>query len=666
VKFLSDMSIKLKLSLLVIIATLALSYQVGMDSYKEYTELKQAKKERTYIGVAVRVSALVHELQKERGMSAGYLSSMGQKFKNRLAMQKRSSNEALKKLQTYLQNVEFSEDDTLTFLEEIKKDMQILSSLEGMRERIEKLAVDKKTAVMFYTKINTSLIDDIGEIVRVLQDDDLVRESGAFVSFLRAKEKAGLIRAGGSGACACKAINDAEKVKLASLVAQQKAYFKDFKTFADSSVLKAFAALQNRESTHKLETMLASILKAKQSEDFVYEANSFFDVATEYINGLKEIENQITQNLNEMIEASIEESNNSLVKLLAINIIIIIFVIIIGYFVQKSVSEVVEALSRFMKKLSSTNDLTLRSDVETKDELGEIVRNLNELIDNFELLVREAKSSSQENLQIADNLADAAEDVGKSVEHSTEIINDAVKQANEIKLNIDASVAEATTSKEDVLKAKEILDEASGDVIKLAQEVQHSAELEAELSQKMQTLSSEATQVKEVLNVIADIADQTNLLALNAAIEAARAGEHGRGFAVVADEVRKLAERTQKSLVEINSTINVIVQSIVDASGTMSQNSSEIQQLSELSVNVEKKIKESVQIVNVAVGINEKTIQSFEQTGENVDAIVSQIRNINDLSAENTRHVEYIVTSAMELNQKARQLQTQLNTFKTR
>jgi methyl-accepting chemotaxis protein len=295
----------------------------------------------------------------------------------------------------------------------------------------------------------------------------------------------------------------------------------------------------------------------------------------------------------------------------------------------------------------------------------EMGKSFNTLLSSLQELIATSKNSSTENASISHELSTTARGVGNKGESSVVIVEQATAQAKSVQDEIINAISDAQDSKEDIVKANDNLGVARDDIISLTSKVQDTAQTEAELAQNMEELSNEANEVKTILVVIGDIADQTNLLALNAAIEAARAGEHGRGFAVVADEVRKLAERTQKTLSEINATIIVVVQSIGDASTQMSANSNEIQELANIAQGVEDRINSTVDIVNKAVVASEATVKDFENTGKNVEIIVSKVEYINELSSTNARNVEEIAAAAEHLNTLTNELNTKLETFRT-
>jgi len=216
--------------------------------------------------------------------------------------------------------------------------------------------------------------------------------------------------------------------------------------------------------------------------------------------------------------------------------------------------------SEFQELIDDINKFT--------DKLSSIL-NMNEFIKETVDVAKKSENFSKE----LNNILSTSESLSK------DIINSLMIAEDEGIKNIEFS----EKLQNEIMGSIELIKKAQENITTLNDNVNLQFERNNEVVEKLTSLTQTTEQMKDVLGIISDIADQTNLLALNAAIEAARAGEHGRGFAVVADEVRKLAEKTQKSLNEVNVTINTIVQSVVEVSEQVNNNSTEMQQLVEIS-----------------------------------------------------------------------------------
>ncbi|WP_104748321.1 methyl-accepting chemotaxis protein [Helicobacter cetorum] len=273
--------------------------------------------------------------------------------------------------------------------------------------------------------------------------------------------------------------------------------------------------------------------------------------------------------------------------------------------------------------------------------------------------------ASNSNVNTLEDLKKAIGSTIKTMGERNALISAIDNKASSVNESVRTSIEKAQTTRGDLESTQSVVEQSSVSLQDLLEKITQSASTEEELSAKIEHLSQNADDVKNILKLIDDIANQTNLLALNAAIEAARAGEHGRGFAVVADEVRNLAGRTQKSLTEINSSIGIIIQGIHEVSTQMNLNSQEIEKLSAISSNVQEQFSNMSQNLKNVISSANESIGDYVQTGKDLQHITDELLKVETINKQTAKEAQNIITTLGALSTQSLELDQQIKTLIT-
>lgn len=602
---------------------------------------------------AKNMSDVVTTIQRERGASGVFLGSGGKTMQDKLKSLRQETDKAVT-----VMRAQPTEDLPAT-----DAMLRAMDDLTELRQKVDSLAMNNTESGAQFTDLIRKLIGFSYSLETTIEDPEILRALSSLNQFFDMKERSGRERVLLGLAFNQNRFDAPLLSRFSRNMGEFSGYFEAFQRWAPEAFKNKLDAVLRKPASIEVarlqklgfDTPLGNPLNIKPEE--------WFNLSTSRIDMMAEVESELAQVVVGLASTERSNAQQSLYLAIATVIVMLVAVLWLAWIIIDNIKIAVVDLNRTLIALAK-RDLTARTSYSGKDEFGEISRNL----DNMALHISEVISE----------IGGATAQVATAAEQSSAVAlqtSNNVAQQRQGTDQVVTAISEMSSTVKDV--ARSINDAAEMSQRVNVSTVQGKAEIEKtiglikglevqakETSVIIDDLKGESDSISSVLDVIRGVAEQTNLLALNAAIEAARAGEQGRGFAVVADEVRNLAKKTQDSTVSIQNMIANLQSGSERASTSMQETLGKAQEGASNIVRAGELLEEIAEGIANISDSNIQVASAAEQQSQVAEEIHRNVTEINTLVIQVSAGAEQTAITSRELARLAEQQQGLVGRFK--